>query len=210
MSSAPLLLSLFLSPSSVPFPVLLVSVKSEKFHLIMMGRGRRQNYYFSVIFYDFWLDPHHAHDFYLTEGIVEFSWTHTDFLICTPAHEFFSKLLLARLIGLAVVDVVKCIDCCVVSREMLLCVVFWLQVSQVQFVRLRHVNEEQEEDHGHSQRVDTETECVDTVTDVCLCSDYANTFPFFPRERRFTIIFPRCSQHDDGPGPGPGDRLRPG
>ena len=54
---------------------------------------------------------------------------------------------------------------------MLLCVVFWLQVSQVQFVRLRHVNEEQEEDHGHSQRVDTETECVDTVTDVCLCSD---------------------------------------
>ena len=56
---------------------------------------------------------------------------------------------------------------------MLLCVVFWLQVSQVQFVRLRHVNEEQEEDHGHSQRVDTETECVDTVTDVCLCSDYA-------------------------------------
>ena len=93
---------------------------------------------------------------------------------------------------------------------MLLCVVFRLQVGQVQFVRLRDVNEEQKEDHGHSQRVDTETECVDTVTDVCLCFDYAalsqqnisicicflrqkylpNTFPFFPGERGFTIIFP--------------------
>ena len=44
---------------------------------------------------------------------------------------------------------------------MLLCVVFGLQVGQVQFVRLRHVNQEQEEEHRHSQR-------VDTVTDVSL------------------------------------------
>ena len=48
---------------------------------------------------------------------------------------------------------------------MLLCVVFGLQVCEVQFVRLRVVHEEQEKDQGHSQRVDTKT-------DVCLCSDY--------------------------------------
>ena len=39
---------------------------------------------YEVLLYDFWLDPHNAHDFYLTEGIVEFSRTYTDFLICTP------------------------------------------------------------------------------------------------------------------------------
>ena len=49
MPFAPLLLSLFLSPSSVPFSVLFVSVKCEELHLIMMRRGRRQDYYFPVI-----------------------------------------------------------------------------------------------------------------------------------------------------------------
>ena len=39
---------------------------------------------YKVLLYDFWLDPHNAHDLDLTEGIIEFSWAHTDFLICTP------------------------------------------------------------------------------------------------------------------------------
>ena len=107
-------------------------------------------------------------------------------------------------------------------REMLLCVVFGLQVGQVQFVRLRHVNQEQEEEHRHPQR-------VDTVTDVCLWPDYAppshqnisicicflrqkylpNTFPFsresgeiynyfFPAVHNMTMCRTR------GPGTGSG------
>ena len=39
---------------------------------------------YKVVLYDFWLHPHNAHDLDLTEGIVEFSRTYTDFLICTP------------------------------------------------------------------------------------------------------------------------------
>ena len=39
---------------------------------------------YKVLLYDFWLDPHNTHDLDLTEGIIEFSWAHTDFLIGTP------------------------------------------------------------------------------------------------------------------------------
>lgn len=102
-----------------------------------------------MILYNFRLDPHHSHDLYLTEGIVKLPRTHTDLLICTPAHELLSELLLARLIWLTVVDVVEGVDGRVVSRKMLLCVVFRLEVGEVELVRLRDVDEQEEEDDGH-------------------------------------------------------------
>ena len=61
---------------------------------------------------------------------------------------------------------------------MLLCVVFGLQVCEVQFVRLRVVHEEQEKDQSHSQRVDKKT-------DVCLCSDYTTLCP----TKTFLFVF---------------------